>query len=84
VRQGGLARVGRGLYALSDRKVSEYSALADVACKHPRAIVCLLSALRFHEVTTRVPFEVWLAIRNKVHAPRLDDPYRSGPLRIVR
>jgi predicted transcriptional regulator of viral defense system len=77
-------RVGRGLYALPERAVSEHSALAEVARKHPRAVVCLLSALRFHEVTTQAPFEVWLAIPNKARAPRLDNLYRSGPLRIVR
>jgi len=80
VRQGRLARVGRGLYALPDRPVSEHSALAEVARRHPRAVVCLLSALRFHELTTQAPFEVWLAIPNKARAPQLDYP----PLRIVR
>jgi predicted transcriptional regulator of viral defense system len=80
VRQGRLARVGRGLYALPDRPVSEHSALAEVARKHPRAVVCLLSALRFHELTTQAPFEVWLAIPNKARPPRLDYPR----LRVVR
>lgn len=80
VRQGALTRVARGLYALPDRSVSEHTALAEVARKHPQAIVCLLSALRFHELTTQSPFEVWLAIPNKARAPRIDYP----PLRIVR
>jgi hypothetical protein len=65
VRQGRLERVGRGLYALPGREVSEHSALAEVARRHPRTVVCLLSALRFHELTTQAPFEVWLAIPNK-------------------
>jgi predicted transcriptional regulator of viral defense system len=80
VRQGRLQRVGRGLYALPDRPVSEHNALAEVARKHPQAIVCLLSALRFHDLTTQSPFEVWLAIPNKARAPKIDYP----PLRIVR
>jgi predicted transcriptional regulator of viral defense system len=80
VRQGRLQRVGRGLYALPDRPVSEHNALAEVARKHPQAIVCLLSALRFHGLTTQSPFEVWLAIPNKARAPKMDYP----PLRIVR
>ena len=80
VRQGRLQRVGRGLYALPDRPVSEQNALAEVARKHPQAIVCLLSALRFHDITTQSPFEVWLAIPNKARAPKMDYP----PLRIVR
>ena len=80
VRQGRLQRVGRGLYALPDRPVSEHNALAEVAHKYPQAIVCLLSALRFHDLTTQSPFEVWLAIPNKARAPNMDYP----PLRIVR
>lgn len=80
VRQGALTRVARGLYALPNRSISEHTALAEVARKHPQAIVCLLSALRFHELTTQSPFEVWLAIPNKARAPRIDYP----PLRIVR
>jgi predicted transcriptional regulator of viral defense system len=80
VRQGRLQRVGRGLYALPDRPVSEHNALAEVASKNPQAIVCLLSALRFHDLTTQSPFEVWLAIPNKARAPKMDYP----PLRIVR
>jgi predicted transcriptional regulator of viral defense system len=78
VRQGLLQRVGRGLYAIPDRPVSEHGALAEVARKNPQAIVCLLSALRVHELTTQSPFEVWLAIPNKARAPKMDYP----PLRI--
>ena len=44
------------------------------------SIVCLLSALRVHDLTTQSPFEVWLAIPNKARAPKMDYP----PLRIVR
>jgi predicted transcriptional regulator of viral defense system len=80
VRQGLLTRVGRGLYAHPDRTVSEHGSLAEVARKHPQAIVCLLSALRVHNLTTQSPFEVWLAIPNKARAPKLAYP----PLRIVR
>ena len=51
-----------------------------MARKHPQAIICLLSALRFQDLTTQSPFEVWLAIPNKARAPKMDYP----PLRIVR
>lgn len=80
VRQGLLTRVGRGLYARPDRTVTEHGTLAEVARKHPQAIVCLLSALRVHDLTTQSPFEVWLAIPNKARAPKLEYP----PLRIIR
>lgn len=80
VRQGLLTRVARGLYARPDRTVSEHGTLAEVARKHPQAIVCLLSALRVHNLTAQSPFEVWLAIPNKARAPKLEYP----PLRIMR
>lgn len=80
VRQGLLIRVGRGLYAIPGRPVSEHGSLAEIARKHPQAVVCLLSALRVHDLTTQLPFEVWLAIPNKARAPKMDYP----PLRIVR
>jgi len=72
VRQGLLIRVGRGLYSLPDRKISGLGALAEGAQKHPQSIVCLLSALRVHELTTQAPFEVWIAIPNKARAPKMD------------
>lgn len=80
VRQGLLIRVSRGLYARPDRSVSEHGTLAEVARKHPHAIVCLLSALRVHDLTTQSPFEAWIAIPNKARAPKVEYP----PLRIVR
>lgn len=80
VRRGQLERIGRGLYGLPGRPVSAHGALAEVARRVPKGVVCLLSALRFHGLTTHAPFEVWLAIDNKAIAPKLDYP----PLRIVR
>ena len=80
VRRGQLERLGRGLYGLPGREVSAHGSLAEVARRVPRGVVCLLSALRFHGLTTQAPFEVWLAIENKAMAPKLNYP----PLRIVR
>lgn len=80
VRQGRLERVGRGLYASPGRSASEHGSMAEVARRHPQAVVCLLSALRLHGLTTQSPFELWLAIPNKSRAPKIDYP----PLRIVR
>lgn len=80
VRQGQLIRVARGLYAIPERRVSEHSSLAEVSAKYPQAIICLLSALRIHALTTQAPFEVWVAIANKARAPKIDYP----PLRVLR
>ncbi len=80
VRRGQLERVGRGLYGLPGRVVSAHGSLSEVSRKVPKGIVCLLSALRFHNLTTQAPFEVWLAVENRAVKPKLDYP----PLRIVR
>jgi predicted transcriptional regulator of viral defense system len=51
-----------------------------VAKRAPKVVFCLLTALRFHDLTTQAPHEVWIAIGNKAHPPRLDYP----PMRVVR
>ena len=78
--RGLLQRVGRGLYVLPGADVTEYHTLAEACKRVPHGVVCLLSALRFHGLTTQSPFEVWLAIGSKVWRPRVDYP----PLRFVR
>jgi predicted transcriptional regulator of viral defense system len=80
VKAGKLERVGRGLYALAGAAMSQHRSLAEVALRVPRAVVCLLSALQFHEIGTQAPFEVWLAIPNRVTPPRIEYP----AIRIVR
>lgn len=80
VAAGGLLRVVRGLYALPDYQGGAHDALLSVARRAPGVVFCLLTALRIHELTTQAPFEVWIAIGNKAHPPRLDYP----PLRTVR
>ncbi len=80
VADGRLLRIGRGLYAQPDYRPSEHSAISTVAGRAPGVVFCLLTALRFHGLTTQAPFEVWIAIANKSHPPRLDYP----PLRVVR
>jgi predicted transcriptional regulator of viral defense system len=80
VSAGKLQKIGRGLYAPADYQGTENSALVAVAKRAPNVVFCLLTALRFHEITTQSPFEVWIAIANKDHPPRLEYP----PLRTVR
>jgi predicted transcriptional regulator of viral defense system len=80
VESGQLVQISRGLYALPDHSRSEQHQLADIAVRNPQGVFCLLTALRFHELTTQSPHEIWLAIPNKAHPPKLDYP----PLRIVR
>ena len=79
-RRGLLERLGRGLYAVSGAAPSEHRSLAEVSKRTPRGVICLLSALRYHGLTTQAPPEVWLAIGPKDRAPRPD----GVRLRIVR
>jgi predicted transcriptional regulator of viral defense system len=78
--QGLLERVGRGLYRVPGTMATESQSLAQVCRKVPMGVVCLLSALRFHDLTTQNPFEVWLAIGPKARTPRMD----TVALRVVR
>ena len=77
--RGELERIGRGLYSLPGRDVSESEALVQVAKRVPAGVVCLLSALQFHGMTDQNPSQVWLAIDRKARAPVLDWP----PLEVV-
>lgn len=79
VGEGRIERVGRGLYRRPGAELSERQDLAEVARRVPGGVVCLLSALRFHGLTTQNPFEVWLAIHRKAWRPRIEHP----PLRLV-
>ena len=80
VDDGLLTKLGRGLYALPSYAPSELATIAEAAKKAPTAIVCLLSALRIHGLTTQNPFEVWIMIDRDAWRPKLDYP----PLRVVR
>jgi predicted transcriptional regulator of viral defense system len=80
VRRGQLERVERGLYRIPGAEVGEHHTLAQVAKRIPRAVVCLLSALRFHNLTTQSPAQVWIAIDRKARRPVVSDL----PLRVVR
>lgn len=78
--QGFLDRPGRGLYVLRNDEPGEQRSLVEACRRVPRGVVCLLSALQFHGLTTQAPFEVWMAIDDKARLPRVNHP----PLRIVR
>ena len=80
VAAGRLVRLGRGLYAAPGYQPGEHASIVEVARRAPNAVFCLLTALRLHDLTTQAPFEVWIAIGNKDHPPRLDYP----KLRVVR
>jgi predicted transcriptional regulator of viral defense system len=75
---GVLERLSRGLYRLADLPPLSNPDLVTVALKVPQAVICLVSALAFYELTTQIPHVVDVAIRNQDERPRLDYP----PLRV--
>jgi predicted transcriptional regulator of viral defense system len=80
VRAGVLERVGRGRYRLPDAPITEHHSLALVAAAVPKGIVCLISALNFHQLGTQLPHEVWIALDRTARRPSLHYP----KLRVVR
>ena len=79
-RLGLVTRMGRGLYIAADSEATENHTIAEACKRVPHGIVCLLSALRFHDLTTQMPSGVWLAIDQNARLPKVDYP----PLRIAR
>jgi predicted transcriptional regulator of viral defense system len=77
---GKLQRVARGLYSLPDTEITEHQAALEVCQRVPKAVLCLLSALQFHEVGTQMPHEVWIALPEGTQTPALDYP----TLRVAR
>lgn len=78
--QGQLQQIGRGLYVPADAEQSADSNLAAVGKRIPAAVVCLLSALRVHGLTTQAPFEAWIALPRHARVPK-----SAGlPIRVVR
>jgi len=80
VRAGALERVARGRYRLPDAPITEHHGLALVAAAVPKAVICLVSALSFHQIGTQLPHEVWIALDRRARRPVLPYP----PLRVLR
>ena len=80
VQQGLLKKVRRGVYSLPEAPITEHRTLIEVCTRVPRGVLCLLTALRFHEIGTQNPPDIWLAIGTKDHKPVLHHPR----LQIVR
>ena len=79
-KQGKVVRLNRGLYALSYDILTPNHSFAEVSKWIPHGVICLLSALQFHELTTQLPYQVWLALDRKMHKPTVN----GLSLRIMR
>jgi len=77
-RSGILDQLTRGLYRLADLPPLGNPDLVSVSLKIPAGVLCLISALAYHEITTQVPHEVYVALERGTETPRLNHP----PLRV--
>jgi predicted transcriptional regulator of viral defense system len=73
-------RLTRGVYQAIGTPVPEYPGYAELFLRSPNGVLCLLSALQFHGITTQLPHKVWFALEKKARAPRMQYP----PLTVVR
>lgn len=80
VAQGTLVRVRRGIYQHADSVVSEHHDLIQVTKSASRAVIVLISALRFHNIGTQQPYEVWIQLPAQTRVPKIDWP----PIRVIR
>lgn len=76
---GVLEQVSRGVYRMADAEPPANPDLSTVAARAPKGVVCLISALAFHEMTTQIPHQVWLALARGSRSPRISHP----PLRVL-
>ncbi len=77
---GVLERISRGVFRLSDSPPLSNPDLVTVAARVPSGVICLISALSFHEITTQIPHDVHVALPRGAEEPRLDYP----PIRTYR
>lgn len=77
-RSGILEKLARGLFRLTDMPPLGNPDLVSVALKVPNCVICLISALAYHEITTQIPHEVYLSLRRGAEPPRMEYP----PIRI--
>lgn len=68
---GKLQQHSRGLYGLPDKEVPGHQTLIEVSQRVPKAVLCPLRALQFHEIGTQLPHEVWIALPEGTQAPAL-------------
>ena len=80
VQAGRLEKTGRGIYQLPDKPLTENAGMEILATKVPQAVFCLLTALQYHGLTTQLPKQVWIAMPQGSHSPKIDYP----PIKMIQ
>lgn len=78
--KGLLTKEGRGIYRLANLPPLSNPDLVQVALRVPHSVVCLISALSFHKLTTQLPYKIYIAIPQEMKKPKIDYP----PLYVVK
>lgn len=76
VSKGELVRIERGLYALPNAEISRHHSLAEAVKRYPCGVICLISALFFHEIGTQMPYEIWIMRQDRRVVPGRNFPVR--------
>jgi len=82
-KEGKIEKIARGLYQLTNNNYGSHPDLVIASRQAPRGVICLISALAFHEATNEIPHKVDIAILQGTHANRIKYPlvrfYRFAP-----
>ncbi len=73
-KSGLLQKLSRGLYTLPEAPMTEHINLIEVAKRLPNTVICLISALSFHDLTTQIPHEIWVTVPRGAWRPKIDYP----------
>ena len=76
LESGEIEKLDRGLYRKADAPITEHETRAMVAARIPGSVMCLMTALNFHEIGTQLPRYVWIAIPTRAREPRTNLPVR--------
>ena len=73
-KEGLLNKLGRGVYISVDTPITEHINLVEISKRIPRAVVCLISSLDFHQITTQIPHKIWIALPKGAWSPKIEYP----------
>ncbi len=76
LESGEVEKLDRGLYRKTSAPVTEHETRAMVAARVPGSVMCLMTALNFHEIGTQLPRHVWIAVPTRARIPKTNLPVR--------
>ncbi len=80
IKMGSVERLTRGVYQVAKAPMLTHPSYAEVFLRAPKVVLCLLSALNYHGLTSQLPHQVWIAVEGLARAPKLEYP----PVKVAR